>query len=218
MDLWNKYDPYWVAVLRELKVGGILWASMLGDVELHIESGESVRAVVYNGVFSSRLEDWQGKGAYRIRNPGMTDEESYRLRDRLFDRYESGLPNTVIVPVFNYRPLEWRGDDTLCPVYLGARAIYQGLGEFQFSSVSGEIAERFGSSSGTVNIIEWIIAGVMLKASPPVGVTMFALDTAASIYATCRAPARYSVGWPGGLDVNPYITLAELTRPGGINE
>ncbi len=216
MDLWNKYDPYWVAVLKELQVGGILWASMLGDLELHIESGrEGIRAVVYNGTFSSRLEEWQGRGAYRIRNPGMTDEESYRLRDRLFDQYECGLPNTVVVPVFNYRPLEWRGDDTLRPVYLGARAIYPGLGEFQSSSLSEEVAKLLGASEGNAQGVSTGvgIALTFIKKTPSwVGPTLVLTDFALSIYATYRSPKQYSVGWPGALDVNPYIALERLAH------
>lgn len=43
---------------------------MLGDIELHIEGGEggSIRAVVYNGMYSARLEEWQGRGTYRMRS------------------------------------------------------------------------------------------------------------------------------------------------------
>lgn len=151
-------------------------------------------------------------GAYRVRNPGQTDEQSYQLREQIFDRYECGLPNTVVVPVFDYRPRAWKGDNTLQPDYLGARAIHQVVGEFQASSLANELLKAVGAEDELVNYVSWGFAAVSLKFSTPVGVVMFGLDTAASIYATYQSPNVYSTGWPGALDVNPHISLQDLAH------
>jgi hypothetical protein len=210
MDLWKENDPYFYDVIQgeELQSGDYLGASLLEGQLLFQDVGGVMEVFLHGGATSKNLWDWQGQGVYRIKKPGMTDTQADRQRDAMFDRHEFGMPNAMISPVFEYR----RSNNQLSASYLGARLVTQSVGEFEASSVSGEIMKGIGLRSGLANGIEWLLGIGLLAAKPEVGVAIVGVDTLASIYTTYNKPNRYSEGWPGDLDVNPYITLERL-RP-----
>jgi len=208
ISLWRQYDPYWMAVLEAIQGGGVLQASMLDGIELHFEgSGQDIRLNVYNGSYSKQLWDWQGKGAYRVQNPGMTSADADRFRDQLFNNSENtGMANTVVVPVFDYVR---RVNGRIQPTYLGAQMLNQSLGDWQWSSVSAVMAESLNLPESVGAISNWAVPSV-IKASLGLsftgGLMVGALNVAiGSVTATYQAPNNYSTGWPGVMEINPYI-------------
>lgn len=214
MALWRTYDPYWIAALEAIEGRGTLQATVMGDVQLHFEgSGEAIRMHVYNGQASDKLWDWQGKGAYRIKNVGMSDAGADVFRDQLFDRFETSVPNTVIAPVFDYYR---RKPGLISPAYIGARITSQSVGEWQWSSATLEMAKSMGLPDpvgvvGDVAIPAMIVEH--LKLGLGAGLAVELLNVAVgSVMATYDSPKRYGSGWPGGVNVNPSITLDQLQR------
>jgi hypothetical protein len=127
-----------------------LQASLLDGIELHFEgSGKGIRLNVYNGSYSKQLWDWQGKGAYRVQNPGMSSADADRFRDQLFNSSENtGLANTVIVPVFDYVR---RVNGRVQPTYLGrsdGEPKRWGLAMVERECGDGAIAELAGIRRG----------------------------------------------------------------------
>ncbi len=208
ITLWSQYDTYWMAVLEAIQGGGVLQASMLGGIELHFEgSGRDIRLNVYNGSHSKQLWDWQGKGVYRVQNPGMTSADADRFRDQLFNSSENtGMANTVVVPVFDYAR---RVNGRIQPTYLGAQMVNQSVGDWQWSSVSAVMAKSLNlpESVGIAsNLIVPSAVKVWLGLSFPGGLAVGALNVAiGSVVATYQAPNNYLTGWPGVIEINPYI-------------
>lgn len=207
-------------MLAKLEVGGILWASELGG-ELHVEgAGLELQLVGRNGAASSKLWDWQGKGVYTIQNPGTSDVA--RLRDEVFD--DSEHLNTVISSLRLYSAgerqnqaiLSWSDYD--CTQSIDQDIISQLLGVkvarlSDFTAQNGSIAIQTvgfaaaGEGVAAAGIATGIGAGILGS------VAVLAVDMVpASIWATYDAPRVYSVGWPGGVTVNPAIPLDNLRR------
>ena len=210
MSLWRQYDQYWVAILAAIQGGGVLQASMLGAIELHFEgSGKDIRSNVYNGSFSKQLQDWQGKGAYRVQNPGMSDEQARVMRDTIFNRQEIPSMNMLLEPVFDY---QGQIDGKVRPTYLGARMVGQKLGEFQYTSTIYEGARGLGASDGLASLASLGGQGALLFANPAVEAGVLVVDFTVSIGKTYRSPMDYSNGWPGYMDINPDIDLDRLTH------
>ena len=204
ISLWRQYDPYWMAVLEAIQGGGVLQASMLDGIELHFEgSGKDIRLNVYNGSFSKQLWDWQGKGAYRVQNPGMTAADANRFRDQLFNSSENtGMANTVIVPVFDYAR---RVNGRVQPTYLGARMIGSRLGEFRWTSTISELGKSLGLSDGAAGTLNFGAQIGLIFVSPLTETAVLAVDLTASVVRTYQSPKEYSDGWPGYMDINPFI-------------
>ena len=211
MTLWRQYDPYWMAVLEAIQGGGVLEASMLDGIELHFEgNGKDIRLNVYNGSFSKQLWDWQGKGAYRVQNPGMTSVDADRFRDQMFNGSEStGLPNTVIAPVFDYAR---RVNGRIQPTYLGARMISQRLGEFRWTSTIYELGKFVGFADGVAGTLNFGAQIGLIFVSPLVEAAVLAVDLTASVVRTYQSPMEYSDGWPGCVDINPFIDSHRLRQ------
>ncbi|MEI2689422.1 MAG: RHS repeat-associated core domain-containing protein [Anaerolineae bacterium] len=154
ISLWRQYDPYWMVILEAIQGGGVLQASMLAEIELHFEgSGKNIRLNVYNGSYSKQLWDWQGKGAYRVQNPGMISADADQFRDQLFNSSENtGLANTVVVPVFDYAR---RVNGRVQPTYLGAQMVNQSVGRLALvkrECGNGSITELAGIHRGCVKL------------------------------------------------------------------
>ncbi len=210
MALWEEFDKYWLDVLRTVEAHGELEASMLPGVVLQFEGeGASIKAVVINGEFSSRLCDWQGKGAYRVKNPGMNDDQANRLRDQLFDRNEF-TPHSVVEPVFMYPDRMGPGHG---PQYLGARLVSQHLGKWRDGGLTTAVFRAFGASDGFDTGLSYGLKFflTMWHKTTPIGLGIWGLDIALSVKATYDAPREYSP-WPGTIDVNSSIGLDMLPR------
>ena len=192
--LWEKYDPYFLAVLRKVEGGGSITASLLGGIELHFEgSGADIQARVYNGEFSNKLWEWQGKGVYSVRNAGMTDEQVAREKDELFSQYaEHGWMQQ---PVFDYA-LEY-GDIQ----YLGARVLKQNI-DWQVTSLSGEVFGEFPTIAGPIGKL----LGISYKLSLGAGLVVALGDIAAgTLWKSLSSPREYALV--------PYTTLNECLIP-----
>jgi len=209
--LWEKYDAYFLAILRAIEGGDSLTASLLGGVELHFEgSGADIRAVVYGqGRYSNKLWDWQGQGVYSIRKPGMTDEQVQRERDRLFSEYADN--GWMQQPVFDYG-LAY-GDIQ----YLGARVLRQGV-DWQVTSVSGELFGEWSRFLGPAGEF-W---GLTWKLSARAGLMVSLADvTVGSLWKSMTSPRTYALVPYTTLDQNlmpvdmtysPFVSLIELGR------
>jgi hypothetical protein len=215
MSFWHKYDPYWLAVLEELQFGGVLHASMLEGIELHIEGHDAsdIRATVYGGKFSSNLEDWQAKGSYRIENVGEDDAKSYDRQDRMFDTYENTVRNAMLQPVFDYS-YDHQGRRSIR--YLGARMINQHIGGYASTTFLAKALGDLGVPGGAVSVVEsGLVVGTTLAAAMNpqwaipayIAYTMVGADILAGLYVQ---PRSYSYGWPGDLnvDLNSDISLS----------
>lgn len=211
ISLWRQYDPYWMAVLEAIQGGGVLQASLLDGIELHFEgSGKGIRLNVYNGSHSKQLWDWQGKGAYRVQNPGMSSADADRFRDQLFNSSENtGVANTVIVPVFDYVR---RVNGTVQPTYLGARMIGQRLGEFRWTSTIDELGLSLGLSEGAAGMLNFGAQIGLIFVSPLAEAAVLAVDLTVSVVRTYQSPMEYSDGWPGYMDINPFIESYRLQQ------
>ena len=219
--LWTTYDPYWAAILGELKVGDTLFASMLGGLELRFEgtAGTGIRISGYgpNGAFSTRLQDWQAQGAYGIKKAGTTSIDP-RVTDKLFNEHEFGIGNEITVPVFDYNNHMY---GWVSPVYLGARKIRQEPGKFVWYNTTSWMLQKLGVPSGPSDAIGWagsvgtaVTAGAKLSAvgGTAVAVGLLAADLTVSVIEMYKAPCGYyTAEWPGlASDVNPYTTFDQL--------
>ena len=194
MELWKKYDAYFVDVLNSIESGGILKASLLGDVELHFEgSGSDIQATVYNGSFSNKLWDWQGKGVYNVQNPGMSEEQAARNRDTLFN--QNANDGWMQQPVFDY------GLDYGDIQYLGVRVLKQNI-NWQLSSATGEI---LGELPGVI-LPPLEALGLSVKLTPGVGLVVSLTDIiSGSLYKSLTSPRAYTAV--------PYTTLNKNLMP-----
>jgi hypothetical protein len=214
MAPWRTYDPHWIAALEAIEGGGVLQATVMGDAELHFEgSGSAIRLQVYNGQASDKLWDWQGKGAYRIKNVGVSDADADVFRDQLFERFETSIPNTVFSPVFDYHR---RKAGLISPAYYGARITSKSVGEWRWSSATIEAADLVGLPQPVGVFGDIVVPGVatvVLSLGFGGGLALESLNVGlGSIAASYRGPANYATGWSGGGDVNPHIELAEFEQ------
>jgi len=75
LRLWEKYDPYWAAILRALKSGDKLTATLLQG-ELHFEKIKGVMHAILNNGDAGNLLEWQGQGFYNIDRPGKSARDN----------------------------------------------------------------------------------------------------------------------------------------------
>ena len=218
MSLWREYDPYWISVLEAVQPGGTLEASLLNG-ELHFEgSGTDIQTNIYGSDYSKALQHWQGQGVYSVRNPSMNEDQVSALRDALFGANESsGMPNTVIQPVFRYARTTAGEID---PIYQGARMLNASV-DLQYHSAVIQALKAVGMSDGNSNGVGALIdVGISLgvtkigTAAASYGTVGGALiaDVVTSVVVSYNSPAVYSAGWPGGVDINPFIGLDRFSQ------
>jgi len=187
MELWRTYDPYWMAILEELRTGDRLEATLMQG-QLHIINDNGIiRAFGANGATSADLKDWQGQGAYRIDRAGLTDEEEGRLADRIFNAHSSG--NVLVEPRFQYNT---NGEAT----YLGGVAVTQSLGKTVLKGCI-EATVELVAPNVNADTFDWGVDIVMARMGleiPLVGKLI--VDIGISVIATYNQPKTYSVGWP----------------------
>ncbi len=194
MELWKR-DPYWLDVLAHLEVGGILTATLMESWELHIETaGDKVQAVMYNREgrsYAADLRFWQGKGAYLIRNPGETEEQSLKNRDVLFNKH--AVFGAIISPAFDYDKAKYGSQGT--PQYVGAvrtvqsvQPTYATMGDYVHVPVVDYLLGS-GAAAVAVKLAETAEAG-------GAGFGVYLAEAFVfSIASTYQRPRVYSCGW-----------------------
>jgi hypothetical protein len=207
MKLWEK-DKYWLDILANLEVGGILTASFMPGVELHIEMVDGqIQAMAYdkNGCrWISDIRLWQGKGAYGIRNPGDTDEDVAKNRDEIFNRHSQN--GQMISPVFDYCP----NGNCDSPQYLGARRTVQSVQPTQQTATGyfgiAPFSEIYGGG-----LIAYFLEKQGFTMAVPVSIGIGTVDLLVfSTLETYRQPRVYTNGWAFPIDgnfspdINPY--------------
>ncbi|MBE2233054.1 MAG: hypothetical protein IAE85_06125, partial [Anaerolinea sp.] len=120
-------------------------------------------------------------------------------------------PNTVIAPVFDYAR---RVNGRIQPTYLGAQMVNQQVGDWQWSSVSAVMAKSLNLPE-SVGVASNLVVPAAIKTSLGLsfggGLMVGVLNVAiGSVIATYQAPNNYSTGWPGMMEINPYIDRTRI--------
>ena len=208
MELW-KDDPYWLDVLANLQVGGILEATLMDGMELHIEmvNGELGAIAYMDGRrWNSDIRLWQGKGAYLIRNPGVSEEDALRLRDEIFNRHSQ--VGEIISPSFEYCP----NGDCSEPLYVGAVRTVQSVDPTR-ATLSDYINVPIVDYSVDFGV-GWAVDAYIAEAATVAGsffwgLCVYAVDNLIfGAIATYQSPRVYGVGWttpqdPSHPELNP---------------
>jgi hypothetical protein len=182
LRLWEKYDPYWVAILRALESGDRLTATLLQG-ELRFEKIKSVMHAILNNGDAGNLLEWQGQGFYNIDRPGKSARDNAYLSDDIFNKFSTTY--TIWQPRFHYKHIG-------PPVCIGVVRVTQQV-SFEFLGVVEMFGEIAGwKSPGTADNVGGILIDKTAYIIPKIGIIKIGIDGIFSLAVSYTNPKEYS--------------------------